>query len=305
MRTNSTANLASIVAFVVPLLVLTCGGAPPRTFAAETAAPEGKLPVVEKDATVFTFKLHYREAGAGPAVILLHGLGGDGSRWESLMQTLAPNFRVIALDQIGFGQSDKPLANYNHALLAEFLAEFAKTIGAPQASLVGHSMGGYVAIYAAVHHPDLVDRLVLVDGGGLEYAPRSDHLIQIQNGSTLAETREYFELMFYDKSRITDALVRDNYARRLNVAFTIGKMQEARVKGLGRVNEAEARGIRAPTLILWGKHDKLLDPSDAELLNRLIPNSRVHLFDAAGHIPQIEQRDQFNQQVRDFLTANQ
>jgi pimeloyl-ACP methyl ester carboxylesterase len=291
------------MAGVLSLAVFTCGGARQASFAAGQAAPESNVTVVEKDATVFSFKIHYREAGQGPAVILLHGLGGDGSRWTPLMSTLASDFRVIALDQIGFGQSDKPLVNYNHGMLAEFLAEFVKTIGTGKASLVGHSMGGYVAMYTAVHHPDVVDRLVLVDGGGLGYAPRSAHLIQIQNGTTLAETREYFELMFYDKSRITDEMVRENYVRRLRVAFTIDKMQEARAKGLATVSEAEAGKISAPTLILWGKQDKLLDPSDAEVLDRVIPNSRAVLIDAAGHLPQIEQRDQFNQLVRDFLTA--
>ncbi len=303
MRPRAIINSASIFAFIASFVGFTGGGLLGPSLAADEAASARNLSIVEKDATVFSFRLHYREAGKGPAVILLHGLGGDGSRWTSLMQTLAPDFRVIALDQIGFGQSDKPLANYNHAMLAEFLAEFAKTIGASKATLLGHSMGGYVAIYAAVHHPEMVDRLVLVDGGGLVYAPRSDHLIQIQNGSTLAETREYFELMFYDKSYVTDAMVRDNYARRLHVAFTISKMQEARAKGLGRVSEAEARRIRVPTLILWGKQDRLLNPSDADVLDRLIPNSKAVLIDASGHIPQLEQRDQFNRLVQKFLTA--
>jgi pimeloyl-ACP methyl ester carboxylesterase len=296
-------NMLPGFASVVSLVVFTCSGALQRSFAVE-AAPARDVSIVEKDAMVFGFKLHYREAGEGPAVILLHGLGGDGSRWTPLMQSLASDFRVIALDQIGFGQSDKPLVNYNHGLLAEFLAEFIKTTGVGKATLVGHSMGGFVAVYAAVHHPDVVERLVLVDGGGLVTAPRSAHLIQIQNGTTLAETREYFELMFYDKSRVTDEMVRDNFVRRLQVAYTIGKMQEARAKGLATVSEAEARKISAPTLILWGKQDRLLDPSDAAQLDRVIPNSRAVLIEACGHLPQIEQRDLFNKLVREFLRAD-
>jgi pimeloyl-ACP methyl ester carboxylesterase len=128
-------------------------------------APKTPVPS-EKDVTVLGFRLHYREAGQGEPVVLLHGLGGDGSRWGPNILPLATNFHVIALDQIGFGQSEKPLANYHNGMLSEFLVEFLKALGIQKASLVGNSMGGYVAAYTAVHYPDTVDRLVLVDGGG-------------------------------------------------------------------------------------------------------------------------------------------
>jgi pimeloyl-ACP methyl ester carboxylesterase len=291
------------IAFVC-LVANSCCSSDLRCFAQEPVAASAPAAVAEKDATVYGYKLHYREAGEGPAVILLHGLGGDGSRWTSTVSTLAGDFRVIALDQIGFGESDKPLANYNHALLAEFLVEFMKTIGLEKASVVGHSMGAFVGMYAAVHYPDALDRLVLVDGGSLVAKPRSPHLVQIQNGTTLAETREYFELMFYDKSFVTDEMVRANYVRRLRVGYTISKMQEARAKGVAAtVSQEQARGIRATTLILWGKQDALLDPADAAVLDRVIPNSRAVLIEECGHIPQVEQPERFNQLVRDFLTG--
>src|SRR6476646_7327027 len=119
-----------------------------------------------KDVTVLGFKLHYPEAGRGAPVVLLHGLGGDGSRWGPNIDPLAKDFHVFALDQIGFGESDKPLANYHTGMLAEFLVGFLKAAGVPKASLVGNSMGAGVALYTAVHFPDMVDRIVLADGGG-------------------------------------------------------------------------------------------------------------------------------------------
>src|ERR1700692_4849986 len=122
--------------------------------------------VAQKDVSVLGFKPHYQDAGRGPVVVLLHGLGGDGSRWAPNIGPLATDFRVIALDEIGFGQSKKPLANYHVGMHSEFLVDFLKTIGVPKASLVGNSMGGFVAAYTAVHYPNSVDRLVLVDGAG-------------------------------------------------------------------------------------------------------------------------------------------
>src|SRR5471030_562428 len=88
--------------------------------AAILAAAQPRAAAAGKDVTVLGFKLHYLEAGRGAPVVLLHGLGGDGSRWGPNIEPLAKDFHVFALDQIGFGESDKPLANYHTGMLAEF-----------------------------------------------------------------------------------------------------------------------------------------------------------------------------------------
>ncbi len=109
---------------------------------------------VDKDVTVLSFNLHYLEAGSGAPVVLLHGLGGDGSRWGPNIEALSREFRVLALDEIGFGESDKPLANYHTGMLSEFLVGFLDALGIDKASLVGNSMGAAVAAYTAVHYPN-------------------------------------------------------------------------------------------------------------------------------------------------------
>src|SRR5436190_18178349 len=129
-------------------------------FAQPRAAAAGK------DVTVLGLKLHDLEAGRGAPVVLLHGLGGDGSRWGPNIEPIAKDFHVFALDQIGFGQYDKPLANYHTGMLADFLVGFLKAAGVGKASLVGNSMGAGVALYTAVKFPDVVERIVLADGGG-------------------------------------------------------------------------------------------------------------------------------------------
>src|SRR5216684_1707278 len=140
------------------------------TCAAALIRAQADAGVAARDVTVLGFKLHYLEAGKGAPVVLLHGLGGDGSRWQPNIAPLAKDFHVFALDQIGFGQSDKPLANYHTGMLAEFLVDFLKAVGLPRASLVGNSMGASVALYTAVNYPDKVDRIVLADGGGFRDA---------------------------------------------------------------------------------------------------------------------------------------
>src|SRR5262245_22298388 len=216
--------------------------------------------VTSKQVTVLGFKLHYLEAGRGAPVVLLHGLGGDGSRWSPNIEPLARDFHVFALDQIGFGESDKPLANYHTGMLSEFLVDFLKAVNVPKASLVGNSMGAGVALYTAARHPQVVDRIVLADGGGFRAAgatapaaPTADALRrrQLQNSVTREETREFFKILFYDKSLVTDRMVDEQLAIRLRSAFTITKMQEAGERGT--LTELAVRSVKAPALILWGR----------------------------------------------------
>ncbi len=226
--------------------------------------------------------MHYLEAGQGQPVILLHGLGGDGSRWAPNIMPLAADFHVIALDEIGFGESDKPLADYNDGMLSEFLVEFMKTIGLPKASLVGNSMGAAIAAYTAVHYPQSVDRIVLADGAG--YKPSGGGTVDphgraIQNSTTLAETREFFRIMFYDKSLVTDEMVRANLILRLRSAYTIRKVQESGASGRGGLTDAEMSTIKAPTLIIWGKYDGLANPASADRLARDIYGSEKIIID--------------------------
>jgi len=278
--------------------------------AAILATAEPHAAAVGKDATVLGFKLHYLEAGRGAPVVLLHGLGGDGSRWAPNIEPLAKDFHVFALDQIGFGESDKPLANYHTGMLAEFLVGFLKAAGVPRASLVGNSMGAGVALYTAVHYPEMVDRIVLADGGGYRSAtgaaatpPTPDALRrrQLQNSVTRDETREFFRILFHDKSLVTDKMVDEQLTLRLRAAFTITKMQEAGERG--SISEQEVRGVKAPTLIVWGKYDELANPAGADRLEKTIPGARKVLIDNCGHMPQLERADEFNRLVRDFLLA--
>src|ERR1700704_2790530 len=174
--------------FLAPAIVMVGG--------AILATAQPRAAAVGRDVTVLGFKLHYLEAGRGAPVVLLHGLGGDGSRWGPNIEPLAKDFHVFALDQIGFGESDKPLANYHTGMLAEFLVGFMKAAGLKKASLVGNSMGAGVALYTAVHYPQVVDRIVLADGGGFRAAtaappapatPEALRRRQLQNSTTRDE----------------------------------------------------------------------------------------------------------------------
>jgi pimeloyl-ACP methyl ester carboxylesterase len=264
---------------------------------------------VAKDATVFGFKMHYLEAGRGEPVILLHGSGGEGARWMPQIKGFSSDYRIIAIDHIGFGQSDKPMTIYHSGVFAGFLAEFMKTIGVPRATLIGQSLGAAVALDFVVHHPEMVQRLVLVDGGGFRSSndpPRSApdwHARQIANSGTLAESREYLEKLYYDHKFVTDELVEHNLILRLRSGYTAESMQSAAERGLGGVTEAEVRAIKAPTLLVWGANDPLSSLATADKLNAAIKGSRKAIFDKAGHYPFLEHAEKFNSLVLEFLKS--
>src|SRR5437667_8006458 len=121
---------------------------------------------VDKLASVYGAKVHYVDAGTGSPVVLLNGLADDIGVWESAIAPLAAKYRVVALDQIGFGRSDKPLLGYRASTFVDFLDGFLSELKIDRASLVGNSLGGWVAADFALTHPERVDRLVLCNAAG-------------------------------------------------------------------------------------------------------------------------------------------
>lgn len=280
-------------------------------FVSSAVAEAQHVPVTEKDVLVYGMKIHYLEAGRGAPVILLHGSGGEGARWMPTIQGLASTHRVIALDQIGFGQSEKPPANYHTGVFAGFLRGFMIATGILKATVIGQSMGAGVALYFAIHYPAMVDRLVLVNGGGFRSAGAAPpapasidwHARQIANAGTLEESREYLEKLYYNDAFVTDELVESNLLLRLTSAYTVESLSRAAERGLEITREEDVRAMKIPTLLLWGKEDMLSGPASADRLHAAIAGSKKVFIEKAGHYPFIEQPAQFNRAVLDFLKA--
>src|SRR3989475_1090017 len=153
----------------------------------------------DKTITVFGQSIQYWDVGSGPVVVLLHGLGEPKEDWRAVTETLAQTYRVLVPDQIGFGRSDKPLIDYSIQTYVDFLNEFLRQMKVEKASLVGESLGGWIAgLYAAEissgEHLIPVETLVLVDAAGL----KQDKPIADLNPSSLAGVRGLMEGGFYD-----------------------------------------------------------------------------------------------------------
>ncbi|HWN99392.1 MAG TPA: alpha/beta hydrolase, partial [Blastocatellia bacterium] len=165
--------------------------------AAQTAGSSAG--VQDKYATVFGAKIHYLDAGSGPVVILLHGLGGSSANWAPTIAPLSQKYRVVVPDQIGFGKSDKPMLNYRVSTLVDFLDGFYKQAGIQKASLVGNSLGGFTAAAFAIAHPEKVDRLVLVDAAGFAITGDLDpKILSGLNPSTRQQVKDLMSVVFYN-----------------------------------------------------------------------------------------------------------
>ena len=257
-----------------------------------------------KEITVFGQKIHYVEAGSGPTVILLHGLGGSTQVWGFNIAPLAEKYHVVVPDQIGFGKSDKPLVNYRIRTYVDFLDQFCKQLKIERASLVGNSMGGWIAAAFTAAFPDRVDRLVLVDAAG--HAPPKDLDTRTFYGLN-PTTREGMKVLvakvFYNKAFQTEAAIDQAISARLAAGdgYTINSITESIIRGEDFLDDT-VKTIKRPTLIIWGRQDGLVPLSEGEQFNKDIAGSKLIVFDQCGHVPNFEKAGEFNAAVLKFLS---
>lgn len=261
---------------------------------------------VAEHVEVYGFDMHYSERGQGDTVVLLHGLWGGTNEWQPIIEPLSERHRVIALDAIGFHDSAKPEAHYHNALLAEFLAGFLVALDLDSVTLMGHAMGANLATYTAVHHPDRVARLVLVDGAGYRNperdlaAPMSAGMVNFRRmatGSSLRATEAFLKRRVLDDSLVTREWAETAFSMWLGSARAIGDM----LREGGDVTPDEMQSLMLPTLIVWGSDDAVFPIEHGERLAKDINDSTLIVIPESGHLPQLEQTSAFLREVSQFL----
>lgn len=265
------------------------------------------LELEDRDIEVYGFDIHYAESGDGPVVLLLHGLWGGINEWQPVLEPLSAQYRVIAMDFIGFHRSAKPEASYHNALLSQFLAGFIEALALEDVTLMGHAMGANAATYTAIHHPEHIARLILVDGAGYRNPerdlgrPMSEGMILFRRtatGSSLEATENFLRRRVLDPSMVTREWAEQAFYLWLSSARAIGDML---TEG-GDVTEEEMQTIQVPTLIVWGQEDRVFSVDNAHRLAQDIEGSELHVIESSGHLPQLEQTAAFLDAVTGFLS---
>ena len=268
------------------------------------AAPafgQGQPP--DKAIAVFGQTLHYWDVGAGPVVVLVHGLGSKKEDWLPVIAPLSQKYRLLVPDQIGFGQSDKPLLDYSVQTYVDFLNEFLRQMKVEKASLVGESLGGWIAaLYVAEigggAHLIPVEKLVLVDAAGL----KQDKPIPDLNPSSLAAMRGVMDAVFYDTSWVNEDALRKIFTDKLAVhdGYTVRSFLGNPTREKERLDDRLA-SIKVPTLVVWGKQDKLLPITSGERYAAGIAGAKLVSFEKCGHVPPMEKTEEFLAAVMAFL----
>jgi 2-hydroxy-6-oxo-6-(2'-aminophenyl)hexa-2,4-dienoate hydrolase len=257
-------------------------------------------------------RTHYLEAGGGEPVVLIHG-GGAGAdahgNWRTVMPILAEHFRVVALDMVGFGRTDKPSGDgfvYSQDARNRHLADFLDALGLGPATLIGNSMGGATAIGVSIARPDLVKRLVLMGSAGLNTKLHADLMPVINYDFTREGMVRLIRALVNDNFVIDDALVSYRYALATDPdtrrAYT-AMMGWIREQG-GLAYDAETlRRVKAPTLVVNGKMDKVVPLENAYTFLSLIDRSWGYIIPDCGHWAMIEHPRDFASAALNFIRA--
>ncbi len=272
-----------------------------------------------RETSLHGHRVSYREAGDGPVLVLLHGIAGSSETWDAVIPALADQHTVVAPDLLGHGASAKPRGDYSLGAYASGLRDLLSVLGHDRVSVVGHSLGGGVAMQFAYQFPERIERLGLVSSGGLGREvsillrsatfPGSEWVlpllasgrlrhagnavarlagrIGLRAGGDAAELWRSFETL-------GDAQTREAFIHTVRAIIDHGGQ---RVSAHDRLYLAG----HVPTLIVWGERDRIIPVAHGRATHELIPDSRLEVIPNAGHFPHRDAPARFAGVLTDFL----
>src|SRR4051794_14146008 len=264
-------------------------------------------------------RVSYRAGGRGPVLLMIHGITSSSASWEPVLPLLAERFTVIAPDLLGHGASAKPTGDYSLGAYASLLRDLMLTLGHDSATVVGHSLGGGVAMQIAYQFPELVDRLGLVSSGGLgrevsiflraATLPGAELVLPLLASRPVLATGEAVARAVGRLGlRLGAALgeIASGFASRaeqgarsafVHTARSVIAPGGQRVDARDRLYLSEA----VPSLLVWGENDPIIPAVHGVRAHELMPGSRLELFEGAGHFPHLDDPLRFTGVLRDFI----
>ncbi|CAA0087303.1 Lipase 1 [Zhongshania aliphaticivorans] len=247
---------------------------------------------------------------AGQVVVLLHGFGASKENWSYLAAKLRRDYYLLVPDLAGFGDSDfKPTADYRMAAQADRIAAFLQALGVEKSHVAGSSMGGAIAAQLASRHPKLVDTLCLMNAAG---AP-AKYLSQLESGlaagvnylspSVPRDTFKVFEIAFHRRHRLLGLVLSLFMAGAMSHRKRVNDFIFSHLVDSLKDTYLSLPEITAPTLVLWGDSDQVLNVSCADQFCEQIPSAKAMILPEVGHLPMIEEPDLTARVVTDFWRA--
>ncbi|MGV9803677.1 alpha/beta fold hydrolase [Mycobacterium sp. NPDC003449] len=275
--------------------------------------------------TIHGYRRAFRVAGSGPAILLIHGIGDNSTTWHTIQSALARRFTVIAPDLLGHGRSDKPRADYSVAAYANGMRDLLSVLDIERVTVVGHSLGGGVAMQFAYQFPQLVDRLILVGSGGVT----KDVNVALRVAS-LPMGSEALALLRLPL--VLPALrIVGRAAGTLFGSTGVGRDIPDMLRILADLPEptassAFARTLRAvvdwrgqvvtmldrcyltesvPVQLIWGSSDSVIPVGHGRMAHAAMPGSRLEIFEGSGHFPFHDDPDRFVEVTERFIDSTQ
>jgi pimeloyl-ACP methyl ester carboxylesterase len=275
--------------------------------------------------TIHGYRRAFRIAGSGPVILLIHGIGDNSTTWTTVQAKLAQRFTVIAVDLLGHGQSDKPRADYSIAAYANGMRDLLSVLDIERATVIGHSLGGGVAMQFTYQFPQLVERLVLVGAGGVTKDVNvALRLASLPMGSeALALLRLPLVLPALQIVGRAAGLVLGSTAvgRDLpDVLRILADLPEpmassAFTRTLRAVVDWRGQSVTmldrcyltqsVPVQIVWGSEDVVVPVSHARMAHAAMPGSRLEIFEHSGHFPFHDDPDRFVEVIERFIDTTE
>ncbi len=248
------------------------------------------------------FRIRYLEAGAGPPLVLVHGLASSALvDWGRLVPALGERYHVYAPDLPGFGRSERPPdAAYSIPMQVEAVRAFMAKAGVPRARVAGVSMGGWIAARLAAEHPELVERLVLVAPAGMRPVesapiPAEELLPQDQDG-----VRRLIAVVRHHPPPTPGFVLADILALKKRDEWIVRRALESMRLGRDWLDGTLGR-VRMPVLVVWGRNDALIPAAYAARLQAELPDARLEIIDDCGHVPMADCPQAFDPVLQGFL----
>ena len=263
-------------------------------------------------------RTRYLTAGdKGPVLLLLHGFGLSVEIWQHNIEPLAKFYKVYAIDLVGFGRTEKHEGPYTPSFMVDFINDALTALNLEKVTLIGLSMGGGLSILYTLRFPHKVDKLVLVDSAGLgKEIIFSMRLMSLPFlGELITKPSRKMAYLFFKPAVLNPNQLKGQFTDIYYGLFSLPGAQMALLKvlrSMGTIlgvkknilNETmmNLHRITSPTLIIWGRQDAIIPLKQAYYAKEKISNSKLHIIEQCGHMPNFEKPDEFNQVVLDFLS---